>query len=285
MDTGTNNIKNSNLKIGELPFLKIVSADSLIFHEQPDDDRLLRLVSRLGRDGVLKNPPIVATYNDNGKFVIIDGANRVTALMKLGYRDLAVQIVNLHDPLLGLYCWNHVIDRLGRDFFMGRISSMPNVDIHELEENQNPLPGYLMHFIFRDRKPIAVYKDGDIVEQVKIMNGIVEFYIHQPISDRVSYINLESLRKHYPNFETLLTFREFTKEEFMGIIEAGMKLPAGITRVFLPKRALGLNVPLEIMKSELTLEDKNRWLEQYILHMVKNKTIRFYREPTFVFDE
>lgn len=285
MAATSNNIKNSLLKIGELPQLRIVSTDDLIFHEEPDDDRLLRLVSRLGRDGVLKNPPIVATYNDKGKFVIIDGANRVTALMKLGYRDLAVQIVDLHDPLLALYCWHHAIDRFGRDFFMGHISSMNGVSIHELEEDQKPLPGYLMHLIFRERKPIAVYEEGDILSQIETMNDIADLYIHQPIFDRVSYVNLESLRKHYPNFETLITFREFTKDEFMEIIEAGMKLPAGITRVFLPKRALGLNVPLEILKSELTLSDKNRWLDQYILHMVKNKTIRFYREPTFVFDE
>jgi len=280
-----NNIENSLLKIGELPQLKIISTENLIFHEEPDDDRLLRLVSRLGGDGVLKNPPIVATFDNNGKYAIIDGANRVTALMKLGYKDLAVQIVNLHDPLLALYCWHHAVDRLGRDFFMGHISSMEKVSIRELEEDQKPLPGYLMHLIFRERKPIAIYKEGDIVSQVQTMNYIADLYIHQPIFDRVSYINLENLRKHYPNFETLITFREFTKDDFMRIIASGVKLPAGITRVFLPKRALGLNVPLEIMKSELTLSDKNRWLDQYILHMVKNKTIRFYREPTFVFDE
>ena len=82
-----------------------------------------------------------------------------------------------------------------------------------------------------------------------------------------------------------MTFRRFTKLDFSSIVAAGIKLPAGITRVFLPKRALGLNVPLEFLRSSLTLEEKNRWVEEMILKKVRGKSIRFYREPTFAFDE
>lgn len=276
---------NSHLEIGELPVLEIVSVNRLIFHEDPDDGRLLRLISRLGTDGVLKNPPIVASWNDSEKYVILDGANRVTALAKLGFRDLAVQVVDLNDSLLDLLCWHHEIDRLGRDFFMQELGKIDDIEIIELEEEQTPPENYLAYFIFAKRKPIAVVSSADIIRKVEILNDLTRHYIHQPISDRVSYINLNHLRKHYPNFETLLTFHRFSKEEFIEIVNARKRLPAGLTRVFLPKRALGLNVPLEILKSQLTVEDKNRWLQQYILHMVQNKTIRFYREATFVFDE
>jgi len=282
------NNQNNHLKIGELPVLKIVPMEKLVFHEDPDDERLLRLVSRLGSDGVLKNPPIVAEFSRTGRYVILDGANRVTALTKLGFKDLAVQVVQLEDPLLELYCWNHAVDKLDRPFFEKELEKIKGLDIrNQTLENarSDDDPDFLCHFIFNDNHGMAVSCPGDIIEKVHKLNSITSLYIHSPLSDRVSYINLEHLRRHYPNFSALLTFRRFTKAEFLEIVESGAKLPAGVTRVFLPKRALGLNIPLVILQSQLTIEDKNRWLDELILHMVRNKTIRFYREATFVFDE
>jgi hypothetical protein len=40
-----------------------------------------------------------------------------------------------------------------------------------------------------------------------------------------------------------------------------------------------------MLKSSLTLEEKNHWLQEMIHKMVMNKSLRFYQEPTFVFDE
>lgn len=284
---------NNHLAIGELPILQVVAIDDLLFHEEPDRGRLIGLVNRFGTEGVLKNPPIVATIG-NGRFAILDGANRVTALTKLGFKHVAVQVVDLFDPLLSVYCWNHEIEKLDRVFFTEKILSMPGLDLiedtpEEVLWNGEPTCAngdcFLCHFTWDNGHIASVTSSGDIMEQVSQLCEITDLYLETQLYDRVSYANVAHLKKHYPEFRTLITFRCFAKEEFLQIVSNGAKLPAGVTRVFLPKRALGLNIPLEFLKSELSLAEQNQWLDEMILKKVREKSIRFYREPTFAFDE
>lgn len=286
---------NKNLKIGELPKLEIVSVDRLTFHEDPDQARLVRLVERLGNETILKNPPIVARIDDNHKLVILDGANRATALMKLGFRHIIVQVVDFDDDLLDLQCWHHAIEKLDRSFFLIKLSKIDGIKVVEREpfetdgDYRQLLGGeekdYLCRIIFRDNSVVAVKGSEDILTQMRQLKEVTSVYITTPFMDRVSYIDMDNLKLHYPDFQSLVTFRQLSKDDVLKVINSGLKIPAGVTRVFLPKRALGLNVQLELLKADLTLEEKNSWLESTILSKVRDKSIRFYREPTFRFDE
>jgi len=103
--------------------------------------------------------------------------------------------------------------------------------------------------------------------------------------DRVSYTNLTHLRQHYPDFCALVCFKKISKENLIAVVEKNIYLPSGITRVILPKRALRLNVPLDILRFDAPVEEKNHWLQERITLQVQDKSIRFYYEPTFLFDE
>lgn len=293
----------NHLKIGELPDIRIVSLSELCFHEDPDEERLLSLANRLGADGSLKNPPIVTDPGSGQRLVILDGANRATALIKLGYQHIPAQVVALDDPLLTVQCWHHAVEKLGKEYFMERLSMMADIKIakgtaisngngDDGEEsivansgNADEHDGYICSLTFEDGATISAFNGGGLLEQVEKLCRITDLYLHTPYSDRVSYTKLSSLKHNYPDFRTLLTFRSFNKHELLEVVLSGKKLPAGITRVILPKRALGLNISLEILKSSLTLEEKNHWLTETIHKLVANKSIRFYQEPTFVFDE
>ncbi len=284
----------SNLRIGELPRLEFLSIDTLTFHEDPDNGRLLRLVDRLGSEKILKNPPIVANFNGVDKNIILDGANRVTAMLKLGFQHLLVQLVSIENPLLGIQCWHHAVEKFDKEYFIKKLNRLDGVKTEsdrdfKLVDNDyyavNQDPAIMCRMIFRDNSTVIIKSEADLLTRVKLLNEITEWYLGEQLSDRVSYINLDHLKRHYPDFQTLIAFRPYSKGEFRQIIDAGLKMPAGVTRVFLPKRALGLNIPLEFLKSNLTLAEKNRWLEEQILRKVRDKSIRFYSEPTFVFDE
>ena len=288
------NRQKINLKIGELPTLKVISTSNIQFHEKPDKGRFLNLVDRFGTEGILKNPPIVARIKNIKKYVILDGANRVTALMKLGFKHIVTQVVDFDDPFLSLHCWHHAVEKLDKEYFLKNIGRFPGIEITlnnggekdtEINEKLFLSDGFLCRMLFADGQTATARNGGDILEQVKQLGKIADLYLQTSYYDRVSYINLEHLKRHYPDFKTLLTFRHYDKADFARIVESGRKIPAGITRVFLPKRALGLNVQLEFLKSGLTLEEKNQWLEDMILKKVRGKSIRFYREPTFAFDE
>jgi hypothetical protein len=59
----------------------------------------------------------------------------------------------------------------------------------------------------------------------------------------------------------------------------------GVTRHSISGRALGLNVDIVMLDSDIPLEQKNVWLEDLIKSRVKGNRVRFYPEPVFRFDE
>ena len=285
------NFEKNHLKIGELPHLKIVSGKKLLFHEEPDENRLLDLVDRLGAEGVLKNPPIVARYDTETNYIILDGANRITALTKLGFKHFPVQVIDYKDELLKLHCWNHVLEKLNKDNFLKNLSTISGFEMKKAPaESDEPLrkigdKNILCHILFNDGQSFYLIGGDKITDRVTLLTKIARLYLDHAAIDRISYTTISHVEKHHPDFVALITYQRIEKTEFLKFVKAGQKLPAGITRVFLPKRALGLNIPLEFLKSDLTLAEKNRWLDDMIIRRVRNKSIRFYREPTFVFDE
>ena len=69
-----------------LPDLRFVAVEALVPHEQFDARRLEPLVQRLREEGVLRNPPIVAPFaGESDRFLVLDGANRVTAAREVGW--------------------------------------------------------------------------------------------------------------------------------------------------------------------------------------------------------
>src|SRR5579859_1427896 len=82
----------------ETPDLRILPIELLIEHEYNDAQRTGPLAKRLEAEGLLKNPPIVAPLDDDPRFVVLDGANRTTALNALGYQHCLVQVVKYEDP-------------------------------------------------------------------------------------------------------------------------------------------------------------------------------------------
>ena len=103
--------------------------------------------------------------------------------------------------------------------------------------------------------------------------------------DRVNHEDVESLRSHHSHFGALVSFPDFSKEEVRAVAEVGGRLPSGLTRVLVPRRVLGFNLQLPLLKSHLPLEEKRRWLAEEIQHKVAEHKVRYYQEPTFVFDD
>jgi hypothetical protein len=120
------------------------------------------------------------------------------------------------------------------------------------------------------------------VEQLRAFTALYHRFAY---FDRVSYTDLDHLKHNYPHFSALASFGRFGREDLLTLADSGISVPSGITRVLLPKRALRFNLPLEVLRAERSLEEKEAWLQETIRALVARKAIRFYREPTFHFDE
>jgi hypothetical protein len=276
---------HNDLKIGELPQLQILSVDEVVFHEEPDMERVANLVDRFGADGVLKNPPVVASRNDSARRILLDGANRVTALRKLDFPHVLVQVIDYSEAGLVLDRWHHAVEHLPADRLLEHAATIAGVAI---ETDRDPAPvraETLCRLHFPDGRAAVLGGAGDLLQRVTQLKSFTNVYHRMAYMDRVSYTDLDHLQHNYRHLEALVTFPMFSKEELVTITEAGILLPSGITRVLLPKRALRFNPQLDFLRSRLSIQEKNRWLAETVQQKISDKAIRFYREPTFFFDE
>jgi len=273
-----------NIKIGVLPDLRIVGIDSLRFHEEHNENRVKVLKNRLRDEGILKHPPVVMSTEEPDRYILIDGANRVTTLGELGITHLPVQIVKLTDPLLEISSWHHAVEGFGKDEFLHALSNRAGVEVvPESAELMNKT--LLCDLVFNNGDTYHVYNSNGLEDRVNELRLLTGAYLKTGSFDRVSYTDLEDLKKHYPDFETLILFSDFSKNDIREIAGNGVRLPSGLTRVILPKRALGLNLELKLLRSSDDLASKNIWLSEMIHKKVSDKSIRFYQEQTFVFNE
>jgi hypothetical protein len=104
--------------------LRVVETARLLLHEDPDAGRVARLREALRRDGVLRNPPAAALMPD-GRAVVLDGANRVTALREMGVHHAVVQAVDYGGSGIMLSTWRHYLGNNGAPPLRGLALALP----------------------------------------------------------------------------------------------------------------------------------------------------------------
>jgi len=273
----------------ELPDLKIVPLANLVLHEQVDPERIKGLVQRLEKDGLLKNPPIVAPIPGSATYVVLDGANRTSALAAIGCRDAAVQIVDYNDPDLELAVWNHLVVAPTPDDVIETLRRINGLRMRRvtlamaraLLANRGVLA-----YVEPIEGPVLVLEGGLTLEgEAELLNQIVNSYHGRLRYFRVKSDELKGLLPYYDGVAVLVAFPVFQPEDITHLASNGAKLPAGITRHVIPQRALRVNVPLHILQQDRPVDEKNRWLHEKIKQHLLNREIRFYQEATVLFDE
>ncbi|MFQ6014259.1 MAG: ParB N-terminal domain-containing protein [Anaerolineae bacterium] len=270
--------------------LKIVPVDSVIVHEWCDPQRTQRLAVELKKDGALRNPPLVAEIHDHAKYVVLDGATRVRALEELGCRDVLVQIVDYDDPQVGLERWHHLVSGLEERAFLKEMRRIRGIEWERtkayLAEMALAKREILCYVMFRNGEAYAARGGSDLESQTVLLNRIVDLYSGRTLVYRVAAQQTPpSWEEHDEEFRMAVVFPRYAPAEIMQLALNGLRLPMGVTRHIIPGRALGLNVALEMLKSEASLEEKNAWLHDLIKTKDRQEKIRFYQEPVFIFDE
>lgn len=271
--------------------LKIVSLQTVLLHEEIEYKRVDKLVERLRTDRVLKNPPMVAQSDDNGtpRYIVLDGASRSSALRKLNVPDILVQIVDYFSPQVKLESWNHLLLDITPTDLRRELDDTSCIAMVEMDEPQ-------AHQELEDRKILGFLKfsDGivaglrcssDLAEQAAALNDVVRAYEYKAELYRVSGTNLEQRVGDHKRVCAVMVFPRYKPEEIIKLALSGARVPMGITRHIIPGRALRVNLPLDILESDESLEEKNRWFDGWVDEKIKNRNVRYYQEPVFLFDE
>jgi len=273
----------------EMPDLRVVPVADLLLHEQHDAQRSEPLVQRLKAEGVLKNPPIVAAIGGQERYVVLDGANRVTAAKVLGMPHIAVQVVDYEDPELILDTWHHLIKGLKCEHFQRVIGEVDGVEVETtdlMQARAQLARREILAFVQYPQGAVcSLHALGNLHQRTQRLNDIVDAYKVQSRIFRANTDHLPALQPFYDDIAALVVFPRFAPAEIVDLARVGAYLPAGITRHLIPRRALRINLPLTALDSEASLAEKNTWLIEWMKQKVASKTVRYYQESSFLFDE
>ncbi len=267
-----------------VPDLRFFATSELLLHEEYDPDRVERLVRRLQEEGVLRNPPVAAELDD-GRGVVLDGANRVTALQRMGAPHVPVQVVRYHDPSVRLDRWHHLLASLPVGFPEALRGQLPLEPEDASRARSRLARRELVAYVRLGAVAYGLPRSPHLVEDAARLRVLVASYRGRVPYHRVESEDLEALADRYGGARALVAFGPFEKVEILEMSRNAAKLPAGVTRHVVPGRALRVNLPLEVAFRPAPVEEKNGWLAAWVQQRLREGRVRYYPEPTVLFDE
>ena len=276
------------LMVNIIPSLRILPINNLILHEDHDRQRTLPLVAKLRAQGILRNPPIVMPLNDGtGRFMVLDGANRVTSLQEMEFPHLVAQVVPYDDPHVYLGTWNHVVWGMSPRTMLASLRNAKEVDFRKIntQKSLTPPEGMPAQIRFRDGSVYLATTAPDLSSAVTGLHHIVNAYKDRASLDRTSQTLIEGLDDIHSDLTALVIFPRFEVTTVLTLAGRGDVLPTGITRFTVSPRALHLNYPLHELSSGKPIAYKEAYLQHWVQERIKHKGVRHYAEATFLFDE
>ena len=274
--------------IPNLPTLKILPINLLILHEDHDMQRTMPLVTKLRAQGILRNPPIVMPLSDGSeRYMVLDGANRVTSLREMGFPHIVVQSVEPDDKNVTLQTWNHIVWGIDSQHLIESVRKVEVVKLKKVDPQKSFDPPETIPVQIRlpDGSLYLAIPPAELIDKVSALHGVVDCYKEIALLDRTSQTLSESFRTTYPDMTALVIFPRFDIPSVLYLAGQNCVLPTGITRFTISPRALHLNYPLHELSSGKPIEYKEAYLQHWVVERIKNKSVRHYVEATFLFDE
>jgi hypothetical protein len=275
--------------IPNLPTLKILPLDQLILHEDHDLQRTLPLVEKLRAQGILRNPPIVMPLTDgSGRYMVLDGANRVTSLQEMEFPHIVAQVVTSDYPHVNLQTWNHIVWGMSTKMLVTSLKKVNGIKLIKVDTQKSfDAPKYTPMQIRLPDGSFYILEEtpSDLPTHIDTLHEIVNTYKSHASLDRTSQTLIDSFKKVYSDLTALVIFPRFKIKTVLKLAGQSIVLPTGITRFTVSPRALHLNYPLHELSSGKPIAYKEAYLQHWVEERVKNKRVRQYVEATFLFDE
>ncbi len=274
-----------------LPTLRIVPTSHLIPHEHADESRTHPLIRRIQASGVFRDPPIVMPFpQDPQRYMVLDGANRTTACRLMGLPHTLVQVVEADSQAVQVFSWNHVVWGLEPAALRAEIEAALGQGLQVIapEEGEARLAAQeaLLLLALPDGQYLwAPRGRRDLVAWLQELAWAVQAYLRRGHADRTGLRQVSEVQAAYPQWAGLVLFPRFQVEQVLEVAWQGYKFPAGLTRFKITPRALRVHYPLEELRAGRSLEEKNRRLQAWLQARLQAKAVRYYAEPTVLFDE
>ena len=281
-----------------MPRLQIIPGPRIRFHELPERRRTERLMKRIEAEMKLRHPPLVAQM-PSGDYLLLDGANRVSALLEMGFAHVPVQVVDYASSKVQLKGWHHLLVQ-GRALELGqKWQALQGVTMQPVRREDLPR-------LLELREVVAVFVDEtaqcwgffptegplNVQERVRLLREMVALYDGQSDLERVKLAEFTQLEAVLRTVEhQLCLYPPLHKEELLQLVAAGHMMPTGLTRHLIAGRALELNLPLDFLApghlkgKALGEAEANAYFEAFLQKLVVGGKVRLYEEAVFMLNE
>lgn len=275
--------------IPSLPQLRILPLDNLTLHEDHDRQRMGPLIEQLRAQGLLRNPPIVMPLEGGtGRYMVLDGANRVASLQEMGFPHIVAQVMQADDPRLNLQTWNHVVWGMNPQTLMRDIRKIKGLKAVKVDtEKSLEAPKYVPVHMRLANGVLYLLEEtpSDLPTHIQTLHAIVNAYKTRASLDRTSQTLIDPFKNLYPDLTAVVIFPRFRLKTILKLAAQNIVLPSGVTRFAVSPRVLHMNYPLHELSSARPIEEKEAYLREWIQKKARNKEVRYYAEATFLFDE
>jgi hypothetical protein len=276
------------MTIAAFPDLRIVPLEQCALHEETDAERVARLTARISDDRLLRNPPILGHHAGLAPLIVLDGATRVTALRALGAPHILAQVVDYDDDAIQLHTWSHLLAGPSLDTLLQALADETLLTAHRCDPQAAEATLHrretLAYLADREGNCVALGDGADMVSQAAALRRLFAAYAGRAPIARVAPAEWR-MRLSAGEASVAVVFPVHTKDDLVALAQASAVLPAGITRHIIPGRALRINAPLDLMQDARPLAEKQAWLESWLHARRADRGVRYYAEPTFLFDE
>ena len=274
------------------PTLAILPIEKLLIHEHHDESRCLPLIQRIESSGIFTNPVIVTPLDDrSGRFLVLDGANRTTAMRMMNYPHVLAQVIQPDALGVSTQTWNHVCWGVDQDTFFKGIWAVPGLTLHHSDVDRsfddltNSRALVTVH-LPDGRVYVATAQTRNAKERNDYLNMIVGTYVERCKMDRTPIRNIADLADSYSDLCGLVLMPVMETSSITYLAGEGHLLPAGVTRFSISPRALRVNYPLgRLGAMDQELQGKNEALDQWMRDRLAAKGVRYYAEETVLYDE
>lgn len=262
------------------PDLRIVEIDAVLPHETSDIQRSKPLIARLQEADHFTNPPLVAPAVDD-KFVLMDGSNRHVSLKALGFPHILVQVVDYDSGTVELGVWQHIVADWNAASLRCELESLPGVEIIAAEDAKA-----IASLTLRDGSSFGIRAPVDSLrERNAALRAVVDAYHSSATLYRTALTDSTRVWTLFPTALALVSFPIYQPQDIIAAATQRAYLPPGISRHIIHGRALNLRYPMQQLRADLSLQKKNRQLTDWLQAQFARRSVRYYAEATYQFDE
>ena len=291
-------MSSTNLILPPVPDLRIVPIDSVLPHEEHDAQRSGPLIERIRTADFWTNPPIVAQIEkeaaedgSDARYALLDGRNRHYCASALGFPYILVQVVDYYSPHVTLETWNHVLSHVKPDEFLPELYKIDGLHVEHSDVltaraalARREAIAYIR--VLPDWILMLMADSEDVASRTAALRAMVNTYKIRARLDRVNHDQVQLINQVYPDAAALVVFPRYEPAEIIVAARDRIFLPPGISRHIIQGRAMRLHYPIDALKtSDESASAKNAKLLGWIQERFAQKSVRFYQEAMYVFDD